>query len=205
MMQTNIEDRANKKTFAFTFSYELDDLLKAHSAQKKVRSSHRMGQFFKVLLVAATGVVLIDCILLFVISVLLRHLSGNPVVDDLVRIGAIMLAIFSILLVISILMLDDTASRWRIKRSYLKNQTGDVDYEIIVDSEGLQANISDWKTWLGWSRVQGVYAYKNGFLFFTGNEDYLTIPNRIFEDNTQIEAFKDLIVKAIDGPVHEIE
>lgn len=204
-METTIEDRANRKTFAYTFSYELDDLLQAHAAEKKVRSAHRLRQIFKVLMVAAIGVVLIDFFLLLIISVLLRHLSGNPVVDDLIRIGATMFAIFSILLVVSILILDDTVSRWRIKRSYQKNQTADVDYEIIVDSDGLQVNISDWKTWLGWSRVQGVYAYKKGFLIFTSDEDYLTIPNRVFEEESKIGAFRDFIAEAIDSPVHEIE
>ncbi len=46
------------------------------------------------ILIAVIVIELIDFGFLFVISVLLRQMSGNPAVNELVKIGAIMLAIF---------------------------------------------------------------------------------------------------------------
>jgi len=191
--------------FSFTFSYSLDDLLRAINARKKLRPVYKLHRILTVVLIAVIVIELINFGLLFVISVLLRHMSGNAGVNDLVKIAAIIFAILIIVLVISILDLNQTLYRWRVKRGFRKNQTGDDVYEIIADSEALQVNLADWKTWLGWSRVQDVYTYQHGFLLFTSHQDYLNIPKRVFEDPTQIEAFKDLLAQSVGKEVVEID
>ena len=193
------------KRFSFTFSYSLDDLLQAINARKKLRPAYKFHRILTLILIVVIVIEVIDFGFLFVISVLLRHMSGNAAVNDLVKIGAIILAILIIVLVISILDLNQTLFRWRVKRSYRKNPTDNEEYEIIVDCDALQVNLTDWKTWLGWSRVQGINAYKYGFLIFTSNQDYLNIPNRVFSGPAEIEAFKDLLTQSIGEPVVEIE
>ncbi len=191
--------------FSFTFSYELNDLLRAINARKKIRPNYKFRKIIMLILIAVIVIELIDFGILFVISVVLRHMSGNPAVDELVKIGAILLAIFILLLAISILHLDETILRWRIKRAYRKNQTGNDVYEIIVDSEALQVNLTDWKTWMGWPRVQDIYVYRHGFLLFTSNQDYLNIPKRVFEDPTQTEAFTVFLAQSVGKAVVEID
>jgi hypothetical protein len=205
-MDVNMADDAIAgKRFSFTFSYALDDLLRAINARKKIRPFYRFHRILSVILIAVIVIEVLNLGFLFVISVLLRHMSANAAVNDLVKIVAIIFAILIIVLVISILDLDQTLSRWRIKRGYRKNQTADDIYEIIVDSEALQVNVTDWKTWIGWSRVQDVYVYRHGFLLFFSKEDYLNVPIRVFEDPQQIEAFNNFLAQSIGKAVVEID
>ena len=198
-------DHASNKNFVFRFCYELDDLLQAHTAQKKTRSLYRLSLILKVFFIVVIVVELLNFVLIFIIFVLIRHLSGNSAINDLVISVAITLAVFILLFGISLLILDETLLRWQIRRSFRKHQTGEVNYEIIIDSEGLQVNITDWKTWVGWSLIQRVYVYPNGFLIFSSAMDYLTIPNRVFEDPVEIEAFKDLLTQSIGKELREIK
>jgi hypothetical protein len=199
------DEATSEQRFSFTFSYELNDLLRAIDARKKIKPFYKFHRILTVIMIAVIVIELIDLGFLFVISAFLRHMSGNAAVNDLVKLAAIILAILLIVLVISILDLDQTLSRWRVKRAYRKNQTGDDVYEIIADSEALQVNLTDWRTWLGWSRVQGVYTYRYGFLLFTSSQDYLNIPKRVFEDTAQIEAFKDFLARSVGREVVEIK
>ncbi len=205
MESTVADDVSSGKRFTFVLTTELDDILSAHTARQKLRPFYKFRKIIMVILVAAIVIELIQFALLFIISVLIRHMSGNPEVNELIKVGAIILAILILILAASILNLDETLLRWRIKRAFRKNQAENEAYEIVVDSEALQMNLRDWKTWLGWPRVKEICAYREGFLIFTSNQDYLIIPKRVVEKQVEIEVFKDFLAQASGRAVQEID
>ncbi len=199
------EDAGSDQRFSFALTTELDDILSTQTARQKLRPFYRFRKIMMVILIAAIVIELIQFTLLFIISVVLRQISGIPAVNELIKIGAIIIAILIIVLVISILDLGQSVYRWRIKRDFQKNRTENEQYEIVVDSQAVQMNLKDWKTWVGWSRVQKIYAYREGFMLFTSDRDYLIIPNRVVEKQIEIEGFKEFLVQASGKPVTEIE
>jgi hypothetical protein len=199
------EDTGSNKRFSFVLTTELGDVLSAQTARQKLRPFYRFRKILMVILVAAIVIELIQFALLFIISVLLRQVSGNPGVNELIKISAIIIAVLIIVLVISILDLDQSVYRWNIKRAFRKNRAENEQYEIIVDSQAVQMNLKDWKTRVGWSRIQKIYAYREGFMLFTDNQNNIIIPNRVIEKQVEIEAFKDFLAQASGKPVVEIE
>lgn len=199
------EEADSGKKCSFVLTTELDDVLSAQTARQKLRPFYRFRKILMVILVAAIVIELIQFALLFIISVLLGQVSGNPGVNDLIKIGAIILGFLILVLGFSILNLDETLLRWRIQRAFRRNQAENERYEIVVDSQAVQMNLKDWKTWIGWSRIQKIYAYREGFMLFTDNQNNIIIPNRVIEKQVEIETFKDFLAQASGVPVSEIE
>jgi hypothetical protein len=72
------EEADSGKKFSFVLTTELDDVLSAQTARQKLHPFYRFRKILMVILVAAIVIELIQFALLFIISVLLGQVSGNP-------------------------------------------------------------------------------------------------------------------------------
>jgi hypothetical protein len=106
----------------------------------------------------------------------------------------------------SLIGLHQPITRLRIARAYQSNRHNyEREYQVVVDKEALSVNLPDWKGSLGWSRIEQVYEYAEGFLVIYNRSEYLAIPKRAFGNDSTADQFKRLVAQLIDEEVSQLK
>ena len=185
----------NQQGISGKFSYQLDDVLKAHFLYRKTRPGYKVLRITTIILIVVNIINLLSFLPLFVITLVAGMVTPSPAFESLGKIGVYILVVFIVLLLVSIVALYQPITRYRIKRAFQRNIQGKEEYEFIVDMEGVSINLPDWKSSMGWTRIESVYQYDEGFLLVYNQGDYFILPKRAFSDEEKIDEFVKLVTK----------
>ena len=179
-----------------SFSYRLTDVIKANSYFYKTNPYYNYKRIGAIVLVIINIINLFSFLPIFIVSLIAKTATPIRAFDRLVAIGIVIVLVFLILLLISVIGLFQPITKLQIARAYRrKKHNYEERYELLLDKEALSVNLPDWKSALGWTRIDNVYEYPEGFLVIYNRGDYLAIPKRAFDDVPTIEKFKRLVTE----------
>ena len=188
------------------YSYQLKDVIKSHFMLEKIQPYYKFRLASSLILAALNLISFISFIPLFGLTLLARESTPHPAFDSLAKIGLVISIVFFLLLVISIIGIYQPLTRSRIRKSYNANKSFyDEERELIVDNDGVSINLPDWKSSLGWSRIERVYEYDDGYLIIIHQSDYLVIPKRAFQNDETMHKFNELVVDVKGTEVLQIK
>lgn len=181
-----------------TFSYELNDLIGAYFAFRKIRPYSGALKISMIVTTVVIGLTLLSFLPVFIISLLAGFRSNDAVFQLLNKFGVVFILVMLLFLLLPVMRLYEPLTRLRIRRDFENNKsTYTSEYKLVVDEAGFSVDIPDWSSTMGWSRVGNVYEYKDGFLItYNNGREYVPVPKKAFHQETDLPGFRDLASRA---------
>lgn len=199
-------EMADNNKIMGVFSYQLNDVMKSHFMLNKIQPSYKFKFVSSLILVALNIISFLSFIPIFGITLLARVTNPHPAFDSLAKIGLVIFLVFFLLLIISVIGIYQPFTRSRIRKSYNANKSFyDEKRELIIDNDGVSINLLDWNSSLGWSRIERVYEYDDGYLIIIHQADYLVIPKRAFQNDETMHKFNKLTTEIKGNEILQIK
>jgi len=181
------------KPITGSFSYRLEDILKATFLCRKTKPNYKAQSAVNIAVVAFMVLSFCSFVPVYGVTLLSGLRTPSPAFTQLLRIGFVVLLFLAVVAIFSVIGLFAPFTRLQIRRNYQANrQNYEREHELVVDTQALSVNLPDWKTSLGWSQIERLYEYPDGFLVIYGNDQCLVIPKRAFPDEEAMTGFRSL-------------